>query len=120
MDKIFLSDLRVEAIIGIFEWERNATQTISIDLEMATDVAAAAKHDAIDDALDYKHVAKRIVAYVESSDFRLVETLAERLAEIVIREFKVPWVKLSIAKPAAIAGSRNVGVTIERDASHYG
>ncbi len=86
---------------------------------MATDVSAAAESDSIDAALNYKEVAKRIVAYVEASEFRLVETLAERLAKIVITEFQVPWVKLSIAKPAAIAGSRSVGVSIERDSSHY-
>jgi len=119
MDTIFLRGLQVEAIIGIFQWERAATQSITIDLEMATDVARAAASDSIDAALNYKSVAKRIIAFAESSEFALVETLAESLARIVVTEFDVPSVRLSVSKPGAIEGSRDVGVTIERSREHY-
>ncbi len=116
-DKIFLTDLRVKAVLGIWQWERAAPQTVSIDLEMATDVAAAAAQDHIDGALDYRAVAKRLVQFVEASEFQLVETLAERVAEIVISEFTVPWVKVTVHKPWAVRGSRDVGICIERSAS---
>jgi len=119
LDRIFLEDLRIEAVIGIFEWERRIRQTVSLNLEMATDVRAAAASDDIADALDYKGIAKRIAAVVEESEFRLVETLAETLARIVITEFDVSWLKLSVAKPGAIEGSRNVGVVVERSADDY-
>ena len=119
MDKIILEDLRIEAIIGIWEWERRVRQVVSLDLEMAADVKAAAKTDAIEDALDYKQIAKRLIGCVEASEFKLVETLAETLARIVVTEFGVGWVKLSVSKPGAIEGSRNVGVRIERTAEDY-
>jgi len=119
MDTIFLRGLQVEAIIGIFQWERAATQSITIDLEMATDVARAAASDSIEAALNYKSVAKRIIAFAESSEFALVESLAESLARIVVTEFDVPSVRLSVSKPGAIEGSRDVGVTIERSRAHY-
>lgn len=119
MDRIFLKDLRLEAVIGIFDWERTTTQMVSIDLEMATDVAAAASADSIDAALNYKQVAKRLISYVEGSEFQLVETLAERIARIVVTEFSVPWVKVSVSKPAAIEGSKDVGVIIERETRDY-
>ena len=114
MDTIFLSDLRVETLIGIFEWERQIRQTVSIDLEMAADIRKAAASDSIDDTLDYKAVAKRVIAFVESSEFYLVETLAERIAEIVTGEFGVPWVRLTLSKPGAIRGAKDVGIRIER------
>jgi dihydroneopterin aldolase len=113
-DIIYLHDLRVAAVIGIFDWERRVKQTVSIDLDMATDIARAAKSDHIDDTLNYKAVAKRIIAFVEESEFQLVETLAERIAGIVREEFDVPWVRVRINKPGAIRGARDVGVIIER------
>ena len=119
MDKIYLEDLRIEAVIGIWEWERRVRQIIRLDLELATDAKRAAATDQIGDALDYKAIAKRLAAFVEQSEFRLVETLAEKLAGIVITEFGVPWLKLTVSKPGAIDGSRNVGVVIERNASDY-
>jgi dihydroneopterin aldolase len=114
MDTIFLKDLRVKTIVGIWEWERRMPQVVSIDLEMATDVGRAAQADRIDDTLDYKAVTKRVVKFVAESRFQLVETLAERVAELIIREFAVPWVKVAVHKPFAIRGSRDVGVCIER------
>jgi dihydroneopterin aldolase len=113
-DTIFLKDLQVKAVVGIWDWERALPQTVSIDLEMVADVAAAAAADHIDATLDYKGVTKRIVAFVEASDFQLIETMAERIAGIIIDEFEVPWVKVSVHKPWAIRGSRDVGICIER------
>jgi len=114
MDIIFLSDLKIETIIGIYDWERETKQTIGIDLEMATDIRVAAEHDHIDHTLDYKSVAKRLIAFVETSNFQLVETLAEKICEIVTEEFSVPWVRLKLSKPGAIRGARDVGILIER------
>ena len=113
-DTIFISDLRIETIIGIYDWERKVRQTISLDLEMATDIRKAAASDGIEDTLNYKAVAKRLIAFVGDSEFQLVETLAERIAGIVTDEFGVPWLRLKLHKPGALRGSRDVGVMIER------
>lgn len=114
MDIIFLRDLRVDTIIGIYDWERSTRQTVSLDLEMATDIRKAAATDHIDDTLNYKAVAKRIIAFVSESEFQLVETLAERICEIVLNEFKVPWVRLTLNKGGAVRGAKGVGIIIER------
>jgi len=114
MDRIFLNELKVDAIIGIWEWERRIRQTVVIDLEMSADIARAAATDEIADTLNYKAVAKRIQDFVANSDFQLVETLAERIAAIIRDEFSVAWVKVRVNKPGAIRGSREVGVLIER------
>jgi dihydroneopterin aldolase len=113
-DIIFLSDLRIQTVIGIWDWERAIKQTVSIDLEMATDIRKAAASDSITDTLDYKSVAKRVIEFVEDSSFGLVETLAERIAGIVVNEFGVEWVRLRLSKPGAIRGSKEVGILIER------
>ena len=114
MDKIFLRELKVDAIIGIWDWERKIRQTIVIDLEMSADIAKAAATDDINDTLDYKGVAKRVQQFVADSSFQLVETLAERIAGIVRDEFGVAWVRVVVHKPGAIRGSRDVGIDIER------
>ena len=114
MDIVFINDLRIETIIGIYDWERRVKQTISLDLEMAADIRAAAATDAIEDTLNYKAVAKRLIAFVGGSQYQLVETLAERIANIVLTEFGVAWLKLTVHKPGAVRGSRDVGVIIER------
>ncbi|HAD10219.1 MAG TPA: dihydroneopterin aldolase [Porticoccaceae bacterium] len=114
MDIVYIRDLRVEAIIGIFDWEREVRQVISLDLEMATDIRPAAKSDDIKDALDYKAVAKRLIAFIEDSNCLLVERLAEDVTRIVINEFQVAWVKLRLSKPGALRGSQDVGLIIER------
>lgn len=114
MDIIFLRDLRIETVIGIFDWEREIKQTVVLDLEMGTDVRKAATNDQIEDALDYKSVSKRLISFVSASHFLLVETLAERCAEIVLNEFGVPWVRLSVNKIGAVRQARDVGVLIER------
>ena len=114
MDIIFLRDLRIDTVIGIYDWERRIRQTVSLDLEMAVDIRKAAASDAIEDTLNYKAVAKRLIEFVEGSEFRLVETLAERCAGIVREEFGVPWVRLTLNKTGAVRGARDVGVVIER------
>jgi dihydroneopterin aldolase len=119
MDKIFLNDLRIETVSGIFDWERRVRQTVSVDLEMAADIRRAAATDAIDDTLDYKGVAKRLIGFVEASEFGLVETLAERIARIVVEEFDVPHVKVTLHKPGAIRGAKDVGVIIERTVDDF-
>jgi dihydroneopterin aldolase len=119
MDKIFLSALTVECIVGIWEWERRVKQTVIIDLEMATDIRRAAASDRIDDTIDYKKVAKRLLAFVGESQFNLVETLAEQIARVVVTEFGVSWVKVRLNKQGAIRGARDVGIEIERRAADY-
>ena len=114
MDRVFIRELRIETVIGIYDWERKIRQPVILDLEMATDVRRAAETDQIDQALNYKAVAKRLIAFVEGSEFQLVETLAERCATIVLDEFQVPWVRLSVNKIGALRGARDVGVVIER------
>lgn len=119
MDTIFLNDLRVETVIGIYDWERRIRQTVSINLEIAADIRRAAASDAIEDTLNYKAVAKRLIEFVEGSSFQLVETLAERIAGIVVTEFDVPRVKVTLNKPGAIRGARDVGVCIERTSADF-
>lgn len=114
MDTIFLHQLEVETVIGIWDWERKIRQTVVIDLEMAADIARAAATDSVDDTLNYKSVAKRVQKFVAESDFQLVETLAERIADIVTGEFGVSWVRVRVSKPGAIRGAKNVGILIER------
>ena len=113
-DRIYLRDLRTETIIGIFDWERKIRQTVSFDIEFPADVRRAARSDRIEDTLNYKSVAKRVLGFVEASEYHLVETLAEEVARLILREFTVEWVKLTVNKPGAVRDSRDVGVTIER------
>ncbi len=114
MDIIFLHELKVETIIGIWDWERKIRQTVVIDLEMAADIRKAAVSDSVEDTLNYKLVAKRVQQFVADSEFQLVETLAEQIAAIVNEEFGVSWVRVKVNKPGAIRGARDVGVLIER------
>jgi dihydroneopterin aldolase len=117
MDKIFIHALKTETIVGIFDWERQIRQTVVMDIEFSADIRKAATSDSIDDTLNYKAVAKRVLALVEESSFHLVETLAEHVAMLVLEEFGVSWVSLSLSKPGAIRSSRDVGVTLERTRS---
>lgn len=114
MDTIFVRDLSLDAVIGVFDWERQVRQRISIDLEMGTDITHAATTDAIADTLDYKAISNRIRTIVEESQPQLVETLIEQIAQAIMTEFAVPWLRITIAKPGAVRGSAAVGVTIER------
>lgn len=114
MDIIFLTGLTTDCIIGIWDWERRVRQKVVVDLEMAADIRRAAASDAIEDTLDYKQVAKRLLQFVGDSQYQLVETLAERIARLVVTEFDVPWVRVRLNKQGAIRGSRDVGILIER------
>ena len=114
MDKIFLTGLKVEATIGIFEWERQIRQSLCIDLEMATNIAKAATQDRIEDALDYKSIAKYIQNFVSMSEYKLIETLSHNLAEALMQAFDIQWMRLRINKAGAVRGAEGVGVSIER------
>lgn len=114
-DTIFLRGLEVECIIGFIEWERRIRQRVVIDFEVPADCTRAAVRDDVADTLDYKRVAKRIIGFVEGSEFNLVETMAHRMALLVLEEFGIEWIRISINKPGAIRGSRDVGVSIERN-----
>ena len=111
---IVLHDLRVETTVGLWDWERKIRQTVSIDLEMGADIRKAAATDSIDDTLNYKNVAKRVQQFVSDSEFLLVETMAEKIAETVLAEFDMPWIDVRVNKPGAIRGARDVGVHIRR------
>lgn len=114
MDIVYIRELEIQTVIGIYDWEREIRQTVSLDLDMATDIRAAAATENIADTLDYKAVSKRLIAFIEESEFLLIETMAERVAEIVLSEFPVPWLRLRLGKPGAVTGARDVGVIIER------
>ena len=114
MDIVYIRDLQINTIIGIFDWEREVRQTVSLDLEMAADISQAAATDNIEYALNYKSVAKRVISFVEASEFLLVETMAEQVTELVRKEFNVPWLRLRLSKPGALRGARDVGLIIER------
>ena len=113
-DRVFLRGLTAECIIGFIDWERRVRQTVVIDLEVPVDCRRAALTDEVADTVDYKKVAKRVLAFVEASEFKLVETLAHRLAMLLLEEFGLEWIRLQVNKPGAIRNSRDVGVTIER------
>ena len=113
-DRIFLRGLTAQCIIGFIEWERRVKQTVVVDLELPVDCRRASASDDVADTVDYKKVAKRVLAYIEASEFKLVETLAHRLALLLLEEFDMEWVRISLNKPGAIRNSRDVGVFIER------
>ncbi len=114
MDIIYINDLRIEAVIGIYAWERQLKQVVIFDLELGTDIRKAALTDSVADTLNYKDVAKRVMAFVTDSRYRLVESLAEAVAELIIKEFDIPWLRLRLNKQGAVRGVRDVGVIIER------
>lgn len=114
MDLIYIRALKIDCVIGVFDWERRLRQTVTLDLDMAADVARAARTDRLEDTLDYKAVAKRVGEFVAASGFQLVETLAERVAQIVLQEFSVSWVRVRINKKGALRQAADVGVVIER------
>ena len=114
MDLVYIHGLEIETIIGIFDWEREQKQTVVITLEMGTNIVPAAASEDIGKALDYKKVANRLIAFIESAEFLLIETMAEQIAQLVLEEFEVPWLRLQVGKPGAITGAKDVGVIIER------
>ena len=114
MDIVYLNDMRVDTIIGIYDWERRTKQTVILDIQMGADIRNAAETDSIEYAIDYKAVAKRLFAYIRNSEFELVETLAEKVANILLDEFNVPWCRIELNKKGAVRGVRDVGIIIER------
>jgi 2-amino-4-hydroxy-6-hydroxymethyldihydropteridine diphosphokinase len=118
MDKIYIQDLQIDTIIGVYDWERETRQMVVLDLEMAVDIRPSAASDRVADTLNYKKVTKRLIEYVHDTRCQLVETLAQRVAEIVLYEFGVRWLKLRISKPGALRHARNVGVEIIRERLH--
>ena len=114
MDIIYLNDLRIDTVIGIYDWERQTKQTVILDIQMAADIRKAASSDAIEDTVNYKAVAKRLFSFVGESEFQLVETLAERVCDILLNEFDIPWCRLQLNKQGALRGVRDVGIIIER------
>ena len=114
MDIVYIKELQVDTVIGVFDWEREIRQTISIDLEMGFDISKAGMSDDIDDTLDYKSVGQRVIKFISESEFQLVEALAEQCAAIILEEFNVPWLKLTLSKPSALRDAKDVGVMIER------
>lgn len=113
-DKIFIEDLEAECRIGIFDWERKIRQKITLNLEFPADIKKAARRDRIEDALDYKKITKHTLAFVSKSEYFLIETLAEALAGSLLKNFKLPQVKIRLSKPGALRNARNVGVEIIR------
>ena len=113
-DYVFVENLQIETVIGIYEWEQNTRQNVRIDLQLACDASAAAKTDEIDQALNYHAVCNRLEDFVGKTRHKLVETLADRIAELILSEFGVSWLKVSVSKPGAVPSADNVGVVIER------
>ncbi|MCL4106213.1 UNVERIFIED_CONTAM: hypothetical protein GTU68_058519 [Idotea baltica] len=114
MDIVFISELRVDTVIGVYDWERDIRQTVVLDLELASDNARAASSDGIEDALDYAAISSRVEAFIKASEFQLIETMAEQVASLLRNEFAIKWLRLRLSKPGAVASAREVGVQIER------
>jgi dihydroneopterin aldolase len=119
VDKIFLRELKIETIIGFWEWERRVKQLVSIDLEIGTDANLAARSDKVAGTLNYEELAERLAEFVGEAKYQMVEALAAAIARIVVIEFGAPWVKVSVAKPGAIPAAREVGIVIERTPADY-
>jgi dihydroneopterin aldolase len=110
---VYIKGLRAQAVIGVYEWERDIRQLLVLDLEMASDTTKAAASDEIVQALDYATISQRVIALVESSEYQLIETLANAVATMIQRDFGVPWLRLRLSKPGAVAAAEDVGVIIE-------
>lgn len=114
MDRVYIHGLAVETVIGIFDWERTIKQKVVVDLEMAVDIKASAASENIDRTVSYKDVADRLIEFIANSEFLLVETMAEEIANLILAEFPVPFVRLKLGKPGAVPEAQDVGVMIER------
>ncbi len=114
MDSVYIRQLRVDTIIGIHDWERRVRQSLYVDLEMAVDMTRAASSENIDDALDYQAVSQRVTEFIQAGEFRLLETLAQRLAEDLLTRFSLAWLSMRVSKPGALTEAADVGVTVER------
>lgn len=114
MDIIYLHGLKCECTIGVWEWEKAITQTLTLDIDLASDIPKAAANDDLKDALDYQAVTKRVQSFAKDNTFELIETLVEKLAELILSEFNTGWVRIKLDKGQAVKGVKNVGVIIER------
>ena len=114
MDIVYIRELEVETVIGIYDWEREIRQVVNLDLEMGTDIRQAANSEDIENTLNYKSVSDRLIQFIEQSEFLLVETMAEQISDIVLQEFSVNWLRLRLGKPGAVPQAKDVGVIIER------
>lgn len=114
MDKVFIEGLEVDTVIGAYDWERGIRQCLRVDLSLGWDNRPAAAGDDLSLALDYAAVTARVQAFAQEAEFILVETFAERLAQTLLSEFQIPWLRLKLTKPGAVAAASGVGVEIER------
>jgi dihydroneopterin aldolase len=114
MDVIFINDLRVDMLIGVYDWERKVPQTVQLDLEVGIPGSGRPRSDKIGETLDYSKIVGRVTASLKENRFLLVERLAEHIAQLVMAEFKAPWIKVSVTKLAALKDVKRVGITIER------
>ncbi|MFN3016728.1 dihydroneopterin aldolase [Vibrio coralliilyticus] len=114
MDKVFIEQLEVITTIGVYDWEQEIKQKLVLDIEMAHDNQPAGKSDDVIDALDYAQVSSAVLSHIESGRFLLVERVAEEVAQLIMTQFSVPWVKIRLTKPGAVPQASGVGVIIER------
>lgn len=114
MDKVFIKGLKVDTVIGVYDWEREIRQTLVLDMELGTDIGPAAATDDLSKTLDYETISNRLKSFIAEREFQLVETLAEEVARLLMMEFSIPWLKLTLAKPGAVPDADTVGIIIER------
>lgn len=114
MDRVFIEGLKVDALIGVYDWEREILQPLELDIEMATDIRPAADNDDLSMTLDYFAISAAITELVEKSSFKLIESLAEAVSKLILEQFSVCWVRIKVSKPGAVANARNVAVQISR------
>ncbi len=115
MDKIFLNDLKIDAIIGIYDWERKTSQTLNFDIELNFDICKAAASDNIVDSIDYDAIARTTVNFVESSRYQIIEALAENVCALLLEKFPIPRIKLTLSKPITLHGQNTAKISIERN-----
>ncbi len=114
MDIIFIENLKIKTTIGVWEWEQRIKQNLIVDIQLGADTKPAAQSDCIENAISYKHVAKRVSETLEESNFKLVETVAEQICTLILDEFSVEWCRVKVSKPRAVENADSVGVIIER------
>ena len=114
MDIIYIHTLNIQTRIGIFNWEQAIQQTVILDLDIRTDAAQAAKTDSIENTIDYARVSQRLTEFISEHSFQLIETLAEKAAQLILKEFNVNWLRLNVCKPGAVPNAKTVGICIER------
>ncbi|WP_018138247.1 MULTISPECIES: dihydroneopterin aldolase [unclassified Thioalkalivibrio] len=114
MDRIYLKDLRIDAVVGVYDWEQRIQRPLRFDIQLATDTRIAAHSGEITDTVDYEAVANAVRAIVTREPHALLESLAEEIAEALMAEFRTPWVRIELGKPGAVAGVAEVGIVVER------